>query len=178
MDARILSVAGGPGNEIAPDRQRGQFCIVSRLGREPACEFADVLISARLDPYSPLTDSSPLASNLLAGGMARAYNNGDYHPGGLDINQDLRVIDAKGCVHDRLWAIGIPAEGAHFYTHALPRPSKASRFSLDAEQCALQVAGLLSRRHGSSSAMDQFDGEHEQKHQIQPALTVEAKQTA
>ncbi|WP_234261170.1 FAD/NAD(P)-binding protein [Halomonas sp. MCCC 1A11062] len=173
MDSGVLSVAGGPGNEIELDRERGQFCIVSRLGKEPARDYADVLISARLDVYSPLTDSSPLSNNLLASGIARPYLNGDYHPGGLDISQDLKVIDSKGCVHDRLWAIGIPIEGPHFYTHALPRSSKASRFSLDAEQCALQIVEVLSRRHASPSVMNQMEEEHKQKHQLQPARTEE-----
>lgn len=179
MDAGVLSVAGGPGNEIVLDRERGQFCIVSRLSKEPEREYADVLVSARLDLYSPLTDSSPLASNLLTGGVIRPYSNGDYHPGGLDITQDLKVIDAKGCPHEHLWAIGIPVEGPHFYTHALPRPSKASRFSRDAEQCAQQIADRLARSYSSPSVMDQLGAKHGQQSRVAPALTDEgAKQSA
>ena len=179
IDAGVLSVAGGPGNEIVLDRERGQFCIVSRLAKQPEREYADVLVSARLDLYSPITDSSPLASNLLAGGMVRPYSNGDYHPGGLDITKDLKMIDAKGCPHEHLWAIGIPVEGPHFYTHALPRPSKASRFSLDAQQCAQQIVDRLARSYASTSEIDQLDAKHDQQPRLAPALTDEvAKQSA
>ena len=34
-----------------------------------------------------------------------------------------------------LWALGYLVEGAHYYTHALPRPQLPSRQVLDAQRC-------------------------------------------
>jgi hypothetical protein len=65
--------------------------------------------------------------------------NGEYHPSGIDIDENLRVKDAGGAVQPRLWAIGFVAEGPHFYTHALPRPGIASRQTVDAERIALAL---------------------------------------
>ena len=73
-------------------------------------------------------------------GLVRAFANGDYRPGGLDITPDLNVINVDGEAQGRLWALGFPVEGPHFYTHALPRPLMNSRFTQDAERC---VSGLL-----------------------------------
>ncbi len=55
----------------------------------------------------------------------------------------LQVIDANGKAHEHLWAIGFPVEGPHFYTHALPRPLKDSRFCQDAATCAEQLVQAL-----------------------------------
>lgn len=152
MDAGIVSVAGGPGNQVAGDVRRNQFCITNQFNTGAVDQYVDVLIAARLDLYSPLTDSSPLARNLLANGMARPYVNADYHPGGLDITRSLQVIDANGRAHERLWAIGIPVEGPHFYTHALPRPLKVSRFCLDAEACVNRLIQTLSTQEERPAA--------------------------
>jgi anaerobic glycerol-3-phosphate dehydrogenase len=65
--------------------------------------------------------------------------NGQYHPSGIDIDENLRVKDASGAVQPRLWAIGFVVEGPHFYTHALPRPGIASRQTVDAEHVVLAL---------------------------------------
>jgi hypothetical protein len=38
---------------------------------------------------------------------------------------------------------GYPAEGPHFYTHALPRPMRRSRHLLDAEKCVREMVELI-----------------------------------
>lgn len=143
MDAGLVAIAGGPGNHVETDAERGQFCIVNRFGEQELRQFADVLVIARLDPYSPKTDSSELTHNLVRRGWVRPHLNGAYHPGGLDITPDLRVIDRDGKVHQKLWAIGFPVEGPHFYTHALPRPLMNSRFTQDAQRCIGQLMAAL-----------------------------------
>jgi uncharacterized NAD(P)/FAD-binding protein YdhS len=146
MDAGVLDIAGGPGNQVVTDVGGGQFYIRNRLGEEQISHAADVLVIARLDPYSPETDSSTLTRNMVRRGLVRPHRNGDYHPGGLDINQGMQVIDGSGKPHKNLWAAGFPVEGPHFYTHALPRPLMNSRFTQDAHRCVAQLLESLRER--------------------------------
>lgn len=146
MDAGVLDIAGGPGNQVVSDAGSGQFCIVNQFGEDEVRHVADVLVIARLDPYSPQTDSSSLTRNLVRRGIVRPHMNGDYHPGGLDINPGMQVIGGNGKAHDNLWAIGFPVEGPHFYTHALPRPLMNSRFTQDAQRCVAQLLESLRER--------------------------------
>ena len=146
MDAGVLDIAGGPGNQVVTDAGKGQFCIVNQFGQEQVTHVADVLVIARLDSYSPETDSSTLTRNMVRRDIVRPHLNGDYHPGGLDINQGMQVIDGSGNPHENLWAIGFPVEGPHFYTHALPRPLMNSRFTQDAHRCVTQLLESLRER--------------------------------
>lgn len=77
MDAGVLDIAGGPGNQVVTDVDRGQFCIINQLGVEQVRHVVDVLVIARLDPYSPRTDSSTLTRNLVRRGIVRPHLNGD-----------------------------------------------------------------------------------------------------
>jgi uncharacterized NAD(P)/FAD-binding protein YdhS len=146
MDAGVLDIAGGPGNRVVTDPNSGQFCVINQFGGEEVRHAADVLVIARLDPYSPNTDSSALTRNMVRRGIVRPHLNGDFHPGGLDINQDMQVISAVGKPYANLWAIGFPVEGPHFYTHALPRPLMNARFTQDAHRCVAQLLESLRRQ--------------------------------
>ena len=97
----------------------------------------------RLDAYSPLTDASPLSDNLLGRGLVRPYLNGGYHPGGIEIDQQLHPVGADGVPEARIWIVGFPVEGPHFYTHALPRPRIASRQTRDADQCVRELIATI-----------------------------------
>lgn len=138
-EAGLIDIAGGPGAQLTMDSDRGQFRIDTRYQQHTEQRYADVLVIARLDTYSPLSDGSALTKNLLARGLIQPYRNGDYHPGGIDIDADLHPLDAQGNPEKRLWVIGYPVEGQHFYTHALPRPGIASRQTLDAQRCVLDL---------------------------------------
>lgn len=151
MDAGVLDIAGGPGNRVVTDDGKGQFCIVNQFGEVQVTHAADVLVIARLDPYSPETDSSILTRNMVSRGIVRPHLNGDYHPGGLDINRDMQVIGSSGKPHENLWAIGFPVEGPHFYTHALPRPLMNSRFIEDAHRCVTRLLESLRERQQAAS---------------------------
>lgn len=146
--AGLIDVAGGPGAQIIADDANARFRIEARYGEHVERWYADVLVSARLDSYSPLSDASRLSAALLARGIVRPFMNGDYHPGGLDIDRDLHPVRSDGKSNARLWAIGFPVEGAHFYTHALPRPGIASRQTRDAGCCVQEMLDMIAAASG------------------------------
>jgi uncharacterized NAD(P)/FAD-binding protein YdhS len=161
-EAGLLDVAGGPGATVTPDESSASFRIEAHYGARAEQWGADVLVVARLDAYSPLTDASPLSKAMLERGVDRPYRNGDYHPGGIDIDAGLNPIGGAGQAQPRLWAIGFPVEGAHFYTHALPRPGIASRQTRDAETCVLSMLEHIatdraSARVSGSASTSAFD---------------------
>ncbi|WZB71405.1 hypothetical protein WJ968_05265 [Achromobacter xylosoxidans] len=92
----IIDIAGGPGARLRADEAGARFRIEARYGERVETSQADVLIVARLDAYSPLTDASPLSDNLLGRGLVRPYLNGGYHPGGIEIDQQLHPVGADG----------------------------------------------------------------------------------
>ncbi|WP_414441703.1 FAD/NAD(P)-binding protein [Burkholderia sp. 22PA0106] len=150
--AGVLTLGGGPGARVTGDPDAARFRIDTAYPEGDTHRFADVLVAARLDAWSPLTDAAPLTAALLARGLIRPFRNGDYHPGGLDIDRQLRPIGRDGTAQPRIWAIGYPVEGAHFYTHALPRPRIASRQTADAERAVLQLFEAI-ERHGAARAV-------------------------
>jgi len=143
--AGVLDLGGGPGARVTRDVSTSKFRIETNYPEGDIHYDADVLIAARLDSWSPLTDASSLTRSLLERGWIRPYRNGDYHPGGIDIDRQLRPIGRDGVTHSRIWAIGFPVEGPHFYTHALPRPRIASRQTADAERGVLQLFDAIAR---------------------------------
>ena len=102
--------------------------------------------------YSPLTDASTLTSHLLARGLIRPFRNGDYHPSGIDIDAAMHPIGADGTARPDIWVLGYPAEGPHFYTHALPRPHIPSRQTEDAQRCILEMLSDIARQTTGASA--------------------------
>ena len=138
-EAGLIDIAGGPGAQLIMDGDRSQFRIDTHYPQHAEQRYADALVVARLDTYSPLSDGAALTKNLLARGLIQPYRNGDYHPGGIDIDANLHPVGLQGKPEKRLWAIGYPVEGQHFYTHALPRPGIASRQTLDAQRCVLDL---------------------------------------
>lgn len=132
FEAGILQVAGGSRTRVeTADNWTYRVCVEHDEYEELTA--VDVVIAARSDRYSPLTDSSLLSANLLRRGMIRPFMNGDYHAGGIDIAEDMRVNDREGIPQPRLWAIGFVVEGAHYYTNVLPRTDILSRQTVDAD---------------------------------------------
>ncbi|WP_205417493.1 FAD/NAD(P)-binding protein [Trinickia diaoshuihuensis] len=140
LDQGFVDLAGGPGAAVVHDPDQARFAIESVFGGRKERRHADVLVVSRIDVFSPLTDRSPLVANLMTRGLIRAFENGDYHPGGIDIAPTYQVVGRDGLVNDRVWAIGYPVEGPHYYTQELPRPGRKSRLTIDAEIC---VQGLF-----------------------------------
>lgn len=135
LDAGVLQLGGGPGATVGIDEQDSTFVLQSHFGSQQEKQAFDVLLPARLDVFYPLAEQSPLIGNLLRRGLARPYYNGVFHPGGFDISPAGQLLDAQGHPSSPLWALGYPVEGAHYYTHALPRPLLRSRQVVDADCC-------------------------------------------
>jgi uncharacterized NAD(P)/FAD-binding protein YdhS len=148
-DAGLIDIAGGPGACVSADEQHARFKIEAPYATHTDPTHVDVLIVARLDAYSPLSDDSPLTANLAARGLVRPYCNGDYHPSGIDIDTNLHPVGVQGDVQRRIWAIGFLVEGQHYYTHALPRPMIASRQTKDAERCVLELFEAITSSAGN-----------------------------
>ncbi|MQA53079.1 FAD/NAD(P)-binding protein [Pseudomonas piscis] len=145
-EAGLIDIAGGPGAQVLMDHDCARFRIDTQYAEYTEQRHADVLVIARLDTYSPLSDGSELTKNLMTHGLIQPYRNGEYHPGGIDIDENLHPVNRHGKPEKRLWAIGYPVEGAHFYTHALPRPAIASRQTLDAQRCVQGLWESISER--------------------------------
>jgi hypothetical protein len=138
LDQGVIDLAGGPGAAVHADRERAQFAIETTFGARQERRYADVLVVSRIDVFSPERDQSELVTHLLERGLIRGYRNGAFHPGGIDISPSNNTIGRDGIANPRMWAIGYPVEGPHYYTQELPRPGRKSRLTLDAELC-LQV---------------------------------------
>ncbi|WP_321906940.1 FAD/NAD(P)-binding protein [Paraburkholderia tropica] len=151
-DAGLIDIAAGPGARVVADDAHARFRVQTSYGERVEHSYTDVLVTARLDPYSPLSDASTLSANLLARGLIRPYFNGDYHPGGIEIDSGLHPVGATGAVRRNLWAIGFLVEGPHFYTHALPRPQIASRQTLDAQRCVLELIAAIAAQQTALNA--------------------------
>lgn len=139
----LIDIVGGPGARVSVDPGSARFRIEAAYAGGPQSIEADVLVVARLDAYSPLTDASPLTASLLARGLIRPYRNGDYHPCGIDIDTRMHPIGDSGEARPDIWVLGYPVEGPHFYTHALPRPRIASRQTQDAQRCVLELFSAI-----------------------------------
>ena len=143
IEAGVLAVAAGPNTAVRIDEERSQFALHTRCTAGTVTQHADALVIARLDVYSPETDDTPFSRNLLTRGMIRPYYNGTFHPGGLDIDRANHPRGRSGRICANLWAVGYLAEGAHYYTHALPRPKLHSRQVLDADRCVGELFAVL-----------------------------------
>jgi uncharacterized NAD(P)/FAD-binding protein YdhS len=146
IDAGVLAVAAGPHAALRIDEERSQFALHSKFATGVVTEYLDALVVARLDPYSPETDDAVLTRNLLRRGIIRPFFNGNFHPGGLDIDRAGHPLDRNGRAASRLWALGCLAEGAHYGTHALPRPSTPTRQVLDADRCVRELFAQIEAR--------------------------------
>lgn len=152
LAAGVLALGAGPNPVLRIDEERSQFALHTRFLGGASVKHLDALVVARLDAYSPATDDGVLSANLLRRGLVRPFYNGGFHPGGIDIDGANHPVDRAGASNPRLWAIGYPVEGAHYYTHALPRPQTHARAVLDAERCVLALFGAIAAAHPDSAA--------------------------
>lgn len=140
LEAGIVDWAGGPGAAVVLDPERPGFAVETRFPGGTSRVPADVLVKARVAPYRPEEDLSPLSGNLLRRGLVRPFRNGPYHPCGIDLDRDAHPIRADGRPWARAWVLGFPAEGPRFHTHALPRPGRRSTQVSDAVAVARGIA--------------------------------------
>lgn len=145
IDAGVVRIGGAPGARLRANEAKARFEIVSSF-EEPAdaeVEPADVFVKARIDHFWPEEAQSPLVQALLGHGVVRPYRNGEYHPGGIDIDREYHPIGITGAVHTRIFVLGVMAEGPNFYTYVLPRPGVNSRFLRDSDRCVAQMLSAI-----------------------------------
>lgn len=137
MNANVVSLAGG--RESSLSIQNGKIQILSEGFKENTSIDVDVLIQARIEHFSPFTDSSLFMHNLSKKGILQPFFNSHYHPGGIDINPEKNPVCKDGKIAKNIWILGNLCEGANFYTYVLPRPKVNSRFLVDADNCVTSL---------------------------------------
>lgn len=134
--AGILEADFGVGPKCSLNVARGKFQIESvAYTKTNKVREADVLVVSRIQANMPLADKSPLMRSLLARGFVRPFTNGDFHPGGIDVTRDFRVVTRSGEVARGMWALGTVAEGPQYYTYILARPGVNAKVVSDAAHC-------------------------------------------
>ena len=152
IEAGVLGIAAGPNPALRIDEERSQFALHTKFPSGTVSQYADALVVARLDVFSPETDDSPFMRNLQRRGTVRPFFNGTFHPGGLDVDAAHHPLSHAGRAAARLWAVGYLTEGAYYYTHALPRPQLPSRQVLEADRCVGELFGALAPDRGGRPA--------------------------
>lgn len=143
IEAGVLDVLG-PRLEVETDGRAW----LARSGEIPLSTVrVTTLIEARLpEPCLRRTDDKLLAQ-LLKTGQCRPHTIDGYETGGLGVTgSPFRVIDATGRAHPRLYAIGVPTEGVHWVTMAVPRPGVKSVTLAEIDDVARAVLHDASRR--------------------------------
>lgn len=146
IKAGIVDWGGGPGAKIVPDPDRSRFVIESTFPNMVVQMPADVLVIARVPQSRPAEDMSDLPSNLLRSGKIKPFLNADYHPCGIDIDRQMHPVGSDGSSWKNVWVVGFPVEGAHFHTHALPRPFRRSTQASDAASIVAQLLADVQAR--------------------------------
>ena len=144
IEAEVVIADFGP--ETTVNRTHNGWEVVAGLWEEVRMH-ADILIDARLPANGPGKDH--LLKNLVNRGIARYFNNEAYVSEGIEVDENLQVIDQYGNPSDTLWALGVTSEGSRFYTFFLPRPYARSRFETDAETVVTNMIKLISEKRSS-----------------------------
>ncbi|MFS2005295.1 FAD/NAD(P)-binding protein [Duganella sp. CT11-25] len=139
LDAGVVELLSGPGCTVDIDENDSTYVLTTKFAGGVEKRPVDALVIARLDGFFPETETSLLIRNVLKRGLARPYYNGVFHPGGIDIDHASQPLNTQGEPSRNIWALGYPVEGAHYYTHALPRPQMRSRQVLDADRCVIAM---------------------------------------
>jgi len=93
--------------------------------------------------HSPADDASPLLLGLLRAGHARLFQNGSFHPGGIEVDRNFNWVTQGGAAIENAWALGIPTEGVKFYTFVVPRPGVNSTAVVDAGRAVLSMIAMI-----------------------------------
>lgn len=144
VDAGVADIGFGPGAHCVKSTQ-GRWKIVSAQWPERRRQL-DAHVKARVSMHSPAADASPLVRGLLSDGIARLFTNGGFHPGGIEVDRNFNVVSGSGTPIANLWALGIPTEGAKFYTFVVPRTGVNSTALVDAGRVVLDLLGQIGHR--------------------------------
>lgn len=147
LDAGVIELLAGPGCAVDIDENDSTYVLGTKFAGGVEKRPVDALVIARLDGFFPETDTSLLIRNVLKRGLVRPYYNGVFHPGGIDIDDASQPLNAQGEPCRNIWALGYPVEGAHYWTHALPRPLMRSRQVQDADRCVTAMFAQMTDQH-------------------------------
>lgn len=142
MEAGVLQADFGPGAHCEPSGEGDRMVVRSAIWPELSREV-DVLVRARVSMHGPEQDASPLMAGLLKDGHVRPFMNGSFAAGGIEVNRQLNWIAHDGSAIENAWALGIPTEGAKFYTFVVPRPGVNSTAVVDAGHAVLQMLAMI-----------------------------------
>jgi uncharacterized NAD(P)/FAD-binding protein YdhS len=149
--AGILEADFGVGPKCSLNVERGKFQVESvAYTKKNKVREADVLVISRIQANKPLADKSPLMRSLLARGLVRPFMNGDFHPGGIDVTRDFRVVTRSGEAARGMWALGTVAEGPYYYTYILARPGVNAMVVSDAAHCVRDCLAAMASSERSA----------------------------
>lgn len=143
IDAGVLEVVG-PDVAHGCDAEQGRFFLESPAV-EDSRRHCDVLIDSRIPTAGLLRNTDPLMRQLVGERMAAGFVHGDadetFETGALHITPaERRVITAHGRPHRAVYGLGIPTEGACWFTQiGNGRPGVHTSFTRDADVVALSV---------------------------------------
>ncbi|MDF1827408.1 MAG: FAD/NAD(P)-binding protein [Legionellaceae bacterium] len=149
IESGVVDVFVGKNPQINIDEQHACFQIAGSNILDDETRQVDTVIKARISAPLPQKDSSPLMKNLLRHGLVRIFQNGDYHPSGIDIDRQFHPINATGTAEKSIWCIGTIVEGPKFYTYIVPRPGVNSTCLLDAGKAMLDLFDDMKRNENS-----------------------------
>ena len=146
MEAGVLEADWGPGAVCRRGASPGgPLRIASAKWPEHEAEV-HALIKARVSMPSLKDGASPLMRGLLNAGHVRPFHNGNFHPGGIEINRDFNWVSRRGEVVRNAWALGIPTEGIKFYTFVVPRSGVNSTALVDAGRAVSSMLSMINER--------------------------------
>ena len=142
LNAGILECNLDPGATSHYDESRSRYKISSSIWPERFFS-TDIFIKDRIPMHSPKDDSSLLMKNLLNKGYARLFYNGAFHPGRLEVDDNLNLLDINGQSSPNARPVGMPSEGAKFYTFVVPRPEVNSTAIVDVGNTVKQMLSAI-----------------------------------
>jgi methylaspartate mutase epsilon subunit len=143
MRAGIVHIVG-PETRFRGDESLGTFTVESPHVVGSFSEATWLVEANSPDPQLPL-NSSELYIQMRDDGMVSEHFNPmaedggkDRQTGGLNVSEaPYRIIDAKGVLHENLFALGIPTEHTNWFTQVgSGKPGARSAFTRDARLIA------------------------------------------
>jgi hypothetical protein len=122
----LVDPSVGPWPAVDVDSASERFVV---RGRSTGAErYLDTIIDAKVHPFDPESDRSPLYRNMLRRGMVRKWRNpaadgSHFEPGGLALDANFHPIRAHGRPEHRFTVLGPPSEGVMFFQLGALRPN-------------------------------------------------------
>ncbi|MCE0743887.1 hypothetical protein LWC05_08300 [Acetobacter sicerae] len=125
--------------EVKPDTGKTN---VSLFGSDIARTItADTYIVASCPVVDLSAHGEGVYRDLVRGGVLSMFYKGGLSIGGIDV--DIDGSPRHSGPDNRIWVLGYPTEGSHFFTYALPHTTLYSRHQRDADICAAAVLRKL-----------------------------------